>query len=319
MISLEHFYRLCGAFVLIVAGLVLADKGNPRRFTSGAFWGLFGVSFGFGKALPPFTVGLMVLTMAGLAGAGLLRSGAAPTTGAAERAALADRFGHKLWGPALAIPALAVLNALVIAKLSLGGRPLLQAGKETIVGLGLAGVGALLVGVALLRPRPSVPFQEGRRLLEAIGWAALLPLMLATLGLVFQQAGVGEAVSTLVARLPQAGGRFGFVFVYCVGMAAFTMIMGNAFAAFPVLGAGVALPFLVAQGADPAAVAAIGMFSGYCGTLMTPMAANFNLVPVALLGLRDQHAVIKAQAPTALLVLGCNVALLYLFGFRGAP
>ncbi|HEU4539128.1 MAG TPA: DUF979 domain-containing protein [Polyangiaceae bacterium] len=319
MIGLEHFYRLCGAFVLVVAALVLADRGNPRRFTSGAFWGLFGLAFGFGKALPPFAVGLMVLAMAGLAGAGWLRPGAAPTTGAAERAALADRFGNKLWLPALTIPALAVLNALVIAKLKVGGAPLLQAGKETIVGLGLAGVGALLVGVALLRPRPAVPFQEGRRLLEAIGWAALLPLMLATLGLVFQKAGVGEAVAGLVAGLPRAGGRFGFVLAYCLGMAAFTAVMGNAFAAFPVLGAGVALPFLVARGADPAAVAAIGMFSGYCGTLMTPMAANFNLVPVALLGLRDQNAVIKAQAPTALIVLGCNVALLYALAFRGAP
>ena len=43
-------------------------------------------------------------------------------------------------------------------------------------------------------------------------------------------------------------------------------------------------------------MAAVGMLSGYCGTLMTPMAANYNIVPVALLELPDQHAVIKAQA-----------------------
>jgi uncharacterized membrane protein len=61
------------------------------------------------------------------------------------------------------------------------------------------------------------------------------------------------------------------------------------------------------------------MFSGYCGTLMTPMAANFNLVPAALLELPDQHAVIKVQAPTALLLLGVNVLLLYFLAFRGAP
>ena len=42
-------------------------------------------------------------------------------------------------------------------------------------------------------------------------------------------------------------------------------------------------------------MAAIGMLSGFCGTLMTPMAANFNIVPAALLELADRNAVIKAQ------------------------
>jgi uncharacterized membrane protein len=31
-------------------------------------------------------------------------------------------------------------------------------------------------------------------------------------------------------------------------------------------------------------MATLGMLSGYCGTLVTPMAANFDLVPVALAG-----------------------------------
>ena len=51
-------------------------------------------------------------------------------------------------------------------------------------------------------------------------------------------------------------------------------------------------------------MAAIGMFSGYCGTLMTPMAANFNIVPAALLELPDKNAVIKVQVPTALTLAG---------------
>jgi len=58
-------------------------------------------------------------------------------------------------------------------------------------------------------------------------------------------------------------------------------------------------------------MAAIGMFSAYCGTLMTPMAANFNIVPVALLELPDKNAVIKAQIPTALPLLVANIFLLY--------
>ena len=59
----------------------------------------------------------------------------------------------------------------------------------------------------------------------------------------------------------------------------------------------------VSPAANPAVMAAIGMFSGYCGTLMTPMAANFNIVPAALLELEDKNAVIRAQVPTALAIL----------------
>jgi uncharacterized membrane protein len=81
-------------------------------------------------------------------------------------------------------------------------------------------------------------------------------------------------------------------------MALFTMVMGNAFAAFPVMTAG------------------IGLLSGFCGTLMTPMAANFNIVPVALLELPDEYAVIRAQIPTALVLLAANVGLMYLLAFR---
>jgi uncharacterized membrane protein len=63
-------------------------------------------------------------------------------------------------------------------------------------------------------------------------------------------------------------------------------------------------------GGDPIAMSAIGMLAGFCGTLMTPMAANFNLVPAALLELRDPNGVIKVQVPTALLLLVANTALM---------
>jgi uncharacterized membrane protein len=36
--------------------------------------------------------------------------------------------------------------------------------------------------------------------------------------------------------------RLAAVAAYCLGMAGFTMIMGNAFAAFPVMTAGIGLP-----------------------------------------------------------------------------
>ena len=60
-----------------------------------------------------------------------------------------------------------------------------------------------------------------------------------------------------------------------------------------------------------AIVFAIGMLSGYCGTLCTPMAANFNIVPVVLLELKSDDAVIRQQVPTAVPLWACNVVLMY--------
>ncbi len=95
------------------------------------------------------------------------------------------------------------------------------------------------------------------------------------------------------------------------------MIMGNAFAAFPVLTAGVGIPFLIQNfHGEPAAIAAIGMLAGFCGTLMTPLAANFNIVPAALLELKNRNGVILAQIPTALMMLAINTLLMYALAFR---
>jgi uncharacterized membrane protein len=134
---------------------------------------------------------------------------------------------------------------------------------------------------------------------------------------VFAATGVGEAVSAIATQFIPVDNRFVVVLAYALGMAGFTMVMGNAFAAFPVMTAGIGLPLLVqGHGADAASLAAIGMLSGYCGTLMTPMAANFNLVPAALLELKDPYGVIRMQIGTALPLLACNVALMYVIVFR---
>jgi uncharacterized membrane protein len=100
-------------------------------------------------------------------------------------------------------------------------------------------------------------------------------------------------------------------------MVAFTMIMGNAFAAFPVMAAAIGVPILIQQdGGNAAVIGAVGMLSGFCGTLMTPMAANFNIVPAALLELQDQYGVIRAQIPTAVPLLIANIVILYVAGFH---
>jgi uncharacterized membrane protein len=174
----------------------------------------------------------------------------------------------------------------------------------------------VILALILLRQPLFAPLQEGRRLVDLIGWTGLLPQMLAALGAVFALAGVGQTVGDLVTQWLPLDSRLLAVIVYGGGMALFTVLMGNAFAAFPVMTAAVGLPVLVRHfGGDPAAVCALGMLSGFCGTLVTPLAANFNLVPANLLELKDRYGVIKAQAPVAALLLIANLGVLYVFAF----
>jgi len=169
----------------------------------------------------------------------------------------------------------------------------------------------------MLRPPPGAPMIEARRLMDAVSWAAVLPQMLAALGAMFALAGVGPIVAGILERWIPLDTTFAVVATYTIGMALFTSIMGNAFAAFPVMTAAIGLPLIVHRfGGNVVTMAAVGMLSGFCGTLMTPMAANFNIVPAALLELPDQNAVIKVQIPTALMLLAANTAIMYLFVFR---
>ena len=153
-------------------------------------------------------------------------------------------------------------------------------------------------------------------MMDAIGWAGILPQMLAALGGIFAMAGVGESIGALTGQVIPEGSLFLSVVVFGLGMAIFTMIMGNAFAAFPVMAAAIGIPVLVEGFAgNPAIIGAIGMLAGFCGTLMTPMAANFNIVPAALLEMKNQYGVIKMQIGTAIPLLIGNIALIYFLAF----
>jgi len=317
MISLPLIYLLAGLFVARIAWLSALDASNPRRALTAAFWGLLALSFLIGDRLPAVWMGGVVVALALLAGFGGVRAGRVEPASADRLAAAAARFGHRLFAPALVIPLVTVAVVLFGADIGWGEWRLFGSEMLTQVGLGLACLLALLAACALTRTSPLRAVEHSRGLVDAIGWAALLPLLLATLGSVFAAAGVGEAVAELVRAWIPVDNRFVVVLAYALGMAGFTMVMGNAFAAFPVMTAGIGLPLLVQMhGADAASLAAIGMLSGYCGTLTTPMAANFNLVPAALLELRDPYAVIRVQIPTALLLLAANVVLMYFIVFR---
>jgi len=317
MITLEAVYRLTGALFAVVAVLSALDQRNPKRWGNALFWGLFAASFLFGSRMSDLANGVLVLAMVAIAGLGGLGLGRPVTTSAEERLASARRVGNRLFAPALAIPAVTLFGALVLKTVRIGGVFLIDPKQATVISLGLGVLVAGALAALLLRPPPLAAFQEGRRLMDTVGWAAVLPQMLAALGAVFALAGVGGAVGALVSHALPVDNRLAVVCAYTFGMALFTMIMGNGFAAFPVMTAGIGLPLIVRKfGGDPTIMASIGMLSGFCGTLMTPMAANFNIVPAALLELPDRYAVIKAQAPTALFLLLANTLLMYFLVFR---
>lgn len=317
MITLEWVYGLCGLYFGLLAWRGARDRLNPKRWQNGAFWALLALSFIAGDRLPAAMMGGVVLALALLAGLGGLGRGDVGDADAAHKHADAERLHHRLFIPALLIPLITVLGAVVFKDSAIAGVRLLGSAQTSLVALGIACVMALTAACAITRRAPSVAIEQSRRLVDAIGWAALLPLLLATLGSVFAAAGVGDALAVLVREVIPVDSRLLVVLAYALGMAGFTVIMGNAFAAFPVITAGVGLPLLVQlHGAEPASMAAIGMLSGYCGTLLTPMAANYNLVPAALLELRDPYGVIRAQIGTALPLLACNVALMYFIVFR---
>ncbi len=320
MITLAYIYILVGMFFAAVSLLSLLDASNPRRVFNFLFWGLLATSFLAGAYLGDLGNGVLALGLVIVATIGL-GQGKPSTTSPEERRESAMKRGDLLFLPALIIPAVA-LGGTLIAKETDWGPALIDPAQATLISLILGTLIAVTVGMLWLRPPVIAPLQEARRLLDAVGWAAILPQMLASLGAVFLVAGVGQQVGALFSEyIPGLeDSRTLAVIAYCVGMALFTIIMGNAFAAFPVMTAAVGLPFVVVVlGGDPARVCAIGMLAGFCGTLMTPMAANFNVVPANLLELPDRKAalngVIRAQIPTAIPLLIANILLMRFLAF----
>ncbi|MEM5276336.1 DUF979 domain-containing protein [Cupriavidus taiwanensis] len=312
IISIEYLYWLAGLVLAITALMTFTDRAHPRRLSTGLFWLLYAIVFLVGDRLPPAAVGIGAVVMALIAGFGGVGHGRHESLPEAERRASASRLGNKLFIPALLIPLVTVIGTMLFKDVRIAGVPLLDPKNVTFVSLGIGCLVSLAVVCWLTRDTVAQGLRESRRLTESLGWALVLPQMLAMLGLVFADAGVGKAVAHLTTAYINLDYKLVAVAVYCVGMALFTVIMGNGFAAFPVMTGGVGVPILVGMfGGNPAVMAAIGMFSGYCGTLMTPMAANFNIVPAALLDLDDKNAVIRAQVPTALAILAANIVLLY--------
>ena len=301
MQPLDYVYLLVGIILFIFAIQSFLDKEHKYRIGTGLFWLLYSVSFIFGSYLSKEINGWLVIAMAAIVLVKKLGKGHYFESAIEFKKGEAVRIGNVIFVPALLV---GIITFIIGFFTKLGA----------LVGLGIAAIIAMCAALYITKGKLNQGFHEGRRLIDAISWTAILSQLLAALGYLFNLAGVGKIISSAVASVVPADNVFLVVVAYCIGMVIFTMIMGNAFAAFAMITSAIGIPMLVvAHGANPAAVGAIAMLAGYCGTLMTPMAANFNIVPVALLEMRDQYGVIRAQLPIALIMLVLNILLMYYF------
>ncbi len=304
--SLEAVYVLTGVTLLIFALMTFTDRTNPRRMGSGCFWLTLGIIFAFGGVTPHWLTGLLVLFLVALDGFGQVRRGSAETD-PVEQAEHARRLRNRIFIPVLAIPIVTFAFALVFRWLGM------DVNRGALVGLGFGGLAAMILCLKLTGSNARTLMNEGRRLNEAMGAVNILPQLLASLGVIFTAAGVGKVIAQGIQQIIPANNLFLLVLANCLGMALFTIVMGNSFAAFPVIATGVLVPLIITPfGVNPAMAAIITLTAGSSGTLMTPMAANFNIVPAALLNMRDQYGVIKFQLPYALTLWSFHVLLLWL-------
>ncbi len=302
-ILLEIMYIMAGLVAIAAAIYALKDKKHPAPKLTALFWGLFGAIFIVGKYLPPAVVGVLILVMGVLTAMKKVSFGSLMNSTEEFRKKKSEELGNKLFIPALTVGLVAFLFGQFVK--SLGG----------LVGLGFGAVSAIIIALILTRsPAKQVTYDSSRLLLQ-IGAASILPQLLTSLGALFNKAGVGEVISTGIGSIiPEESILMG-VIAYCVGMAIFTMIMGNAFAAFAVITAGIGVPYVFMKGANPAIAGALALTAGYCGTLMTPMAANFNIVPAAILEAKNKNQVILSQLPFALVLLVVHIVLMYTLAF----
>lgn len=317
LLELEYFFVIAGIYLAFTALLILRNQSHPHRWGSALFWGLLAILFIAGPGMPPVLVGYLLSFMVILTALKLVGTDDRIGIDHDARKAFAKKLGNRLLLPALCIPLLVLAGSYLFRRIQVGGLVVSLPEQATQIALGFATLIGLIMALRVTRAPLREPVGEGSRLLEVLGWTLLLPQMLAALGGIFTEAGVGNVVADLVAAGLPVNLPFVAVFAYCAAMALFTIIMGNAFAAFPVVTLGIGVPFIInAHGGNPAIMGALGMLSGYCGTLVTPMAANFNLVPALLLEIPDKNAVIKAQAPMAAAIWMFNVFLMYYCVYR---
>lgn len=298
---LEVIFMLTG-FVVIYTGIKnLRDEQNPSRIGTALFWTILGVVIAFGRWIPSKITGLLIIIMCIPAIFQKVKMGNVQKITQEQTKENFNKIGMKVFIPAFAIGIGALLFALFT---DLGA----------LVGVG-AGVlaSAILLIVLLPSNKPTVILNDAERMISTVGPISMLSMLLACLGAVFTAAGVGEVIAKIVGNIiPQGNVNIGII-VYALGMMLFTIIMGNAFAAITVMTVGIGAPFVLAYGANPVLIGMLALTCGYCGTLLTPMAANFNIVPVALLDMKNRFTVIRNQFVIAFIMITFQIIYMIIF------
>lgn len=299
---LEFFFIIIGLLLIYTASKVFQDAKHPTRLGTALFWLLLGIVFAFGNFIPSVINGLLIMGMGVLTLFKQVRLGEVKTVDEDKALEASNRLGNGIFIPVIT---LAVVAVPIAQFTPLGGQ----------VGIGIGAVVSLIIAIFLTKSKPVMVLDEGDRMIQQVGTTGVLPQLLAALGVIFTAAGVGDVIASGVSTFIPEGNRLLGVSAYVLGMVIFTMIMGNGFAAFTVITAGIGIPFVIAQGGDPVIAGALAMTAGFCGTLLTPMAANFNALPAALLEMKNLNGVIKEQAPLAVSMIVIHIALMYFWAF----
>ncbi|MBU5485099.1 DUF979 domain-containing protein [Clostridium sp. MSJ-11] len=311
----EIMYILIGMVCFFSVYVTIKDKNHSSRLPTALFWGILGFIFTFSRIgllwgnkdifINDIIIGYLVLLMSIISALKLVKYNKFSESSKEFKEKKANLIGNKIFIPALALAIVAFIVAQFWTK---------QIGS--FVALGVSVVVASILGLVITKGKSSEMAEDGRRLLEIVGPVSILPQLLAALGSVFTVAGVGDVIANGIKTVIPQGNILLGVIAYCVGMVVFTMIMGNGFAAFAVITAGIGVPFVFAQGANPAIASTLALSAGFCGTLLTPMAANFNIVPTAILEIEDEkYGLIKYQAPVAIVLLIIHIILMYFWAF----
>ena len=299
---LQIFYMMVGLYMGVTMVFTLKDKNHKTRIGTAVFWGILSAIFMFGDYIPSSIVGLLVVVIALLSATKQINIGTLKQLDETFANLKAEKLGLKIFIPSLSI---AIIAMLIASFTSFPGT----------VAIGISATVTLVITFIITKAKPKEFLEDSNRMYQSMGSFTILPQLLASLGVLFTAAGVGDKISSIISSVIPSGNILVGVIAYCLGMAIFTAIMGNAFAAFSVITVGVGVPFVFAQGGDPVVCSMLALTAGYCGTLLTPMAATFNVLPAALLELKDKNAVIKAQALFAVILLIVHIFLMYTLGF----
>ncbi|MDY3002327.1 DUF979 domain-containing protein [Romboutsia timonensis] len=299
---LQIFYIMIGLYMGLTMVFTIKDKNHKTRIGTALFWGILSAVFMFGDYIPSQIVGALVIVIAVLSATKQINIGTLKQLDETFATLKVEKLGLKIFIPSLSI---AIIAMLIASFTDFSGT----------VAIGISSTLTLVLTFVITKAKPKEFLEDSNRMYQSMGSFVILPQLLASLGVLFTAAGVGDKISAIISGVIPTGNVLVGVIAYCVGMAVFTAIMGNAFAAFSVITVGVGLPFVFAQGGDPVVCSVLALTAGYCGTLLTPMAANFNILPAALLELKDKNAVIKAQAPIAIILLVTHIFLMYTLGF----